>query len=96
MILVSAFKEMLATPESSPRPQHRKVSDVSSCSSNGGGSQKGNNVTADFASTLNLVNTLTSPRSKKDPANNKAAFMTLKAHWIKDAIKNLLPKNAHM
>lgn len=96
---------MLQTPENSPRPQNRKSSDVSNGSGNSGGSVGGGKSSgsagatsagaADFASTINMVNTLASPRSKKDP-NNKAAFMTLKAHWLKDAIKNLLPKNSQM
>ncbi|XP_047738846.1 rap guanine nucleotide exchange factor 2 [Hyalella azteca] len=86
-----AFKEMLQTPNTSPRVHHRKTSDVSS-----GSGHSNKSVSAEFASTLNLVNTLASPRSKKDPNNHKAAFMTLKAHWLKDAIKNLLPKNSQL
>uniref|UniRef100_A0A6A7FVZ9 Rap guanine nucleotide exchange factor 2-like n=2 Tax=Hirondellea gigas TaxID=1518452 RepID=A0A6A7FVZ9_9CRUS len=92
-----AFKEMLQTPENSPRPHSRSTTDGGGGAMHGSnGSARGVSAAADFASTLNFVNTLASPRTRRDGTNNRGAFMTLNAHWFKDAIRNLLPRNSHV
>ncbi|KAK7067439.1 Rap guanine nucleotide exchange factor 2, partial [Halocaridina rubra] len=87
-----AFKEMLTTPENSPRPHTRKTSDVRGLSE-GNGHMPMNS----FSATGNIPNDhiQQSPREKGKEDKNKAAFMTIgvSAKQIKKKIINsFVPK----
>ncbi|XP_042883464.1 rap guanine nucleotide exchange factor 2-like isoform X8 [Penaeus japonicus] len=68
-----AFKEMLQTPDNSPRQRPRKPSDPR-------GLNDGNMpLNSNFASTMNIPSdhTQQSPRDKGKDSNNKSSFMTM-------------------
>ncbi|XP_071543383.1 uncharacterized protein PDZ-GEF isoform X3 [Panulirus ornatus] len=87
-----AFKEMLMTPENSPRPQSRKSSDALGPLDNNGHMALGSN----FASAMTIASDhiQQSPRDKYKVGNNKGSFMTTKANKLKKkVIESLMPKN---
>lgn len=81
------FKEMLTTPENSPRPHARKISDVRGLSE-GNGHMPLNN----FAATVNIPSdhTQQSPREKGKDDKNKTSFMTLGASTAKQFKKKII------
>ncbi|KAG7176473.1 Rap guanine nucleotide exchange factor 2-like [Homarus americanus] len=87
-----AFKEMLMTPDNSPRPRSRRTSDARGLSDN---NQLPLNAT--FASTMNIPYdpNQQSPRDKgKIGNNNKGSSMTTKANkFKKKVIESLMPRN---
>ncbi len=78
-----AFKEMLMTPENSPRPRSRKPSDVH------GLTDPNNhlNLNSNFAS-MNLSGdpNKQSPKDKGKAANNKGSSVTNKANRMKKKV----------
>lgn len=92
----TAFKEMLMTPENSPRPRSRKPSDVRALT------DPNTNIplTSTFSSTMNLPadHTQQSPRDKgklgNNNNNNNKGSLTNKANKIKrKVIESLKSKN---
>ncbi|CAL4156065.1 unnamed protein product, partial [Meganyctiphanes norvegica] len=88
-----AFKEMLLTPDSSPRPRNRKHSEGRTLSDT-----KDNLPTSDFASTMNLVNEINqqSPKDKGKDNMKNSLFSTIIKNPIKKMIKNAKVPDAPM
>nr|XP_045621434.1 uncharacterized protein LOC123772381 isoform X4 [Procambarus clarkii] len=87
-----AFKEMLTTPENSPRPRSRKSSDVRGIADIN--SHLAHNSAFTSAMNIPIDHIQQSPRDKGKVGNNKGSFMTTKANKLKKkVIESLMPKN---
>ncbi|XP_076045359.1 rap guanine nucleotide exchange factor 6-like isoform X2 [Oratosquilla oratoria] len=90
------FKEMLQTPDGSPRPRNRKCSEIQGSNAGIADIRMTGRLPAqlppDFASTINLVNDMASQHSPREKKEGKGTLMTNK---LIKAMKNLMPKNSN-
>ncbi|XP_066987229.1 uncharacterized protein PDZ-GEF isoform X4 [Macrobrachium rosenbergii] len=82
-----AFKEMLSTPDNSPRPHARKTSDVRGLSEGNGHMSIGN---FGAAVTMASDHSQQSPRDKGKDDKNKSSFMTIGASTAKQFKKKFI------